>query len=258
MSIKALLATLLATAAATVSFAQTPRSGYVGSLTMAFTISYATNKETVVSTNTSTAYKSLQESPVTRAKYGNKEFIKDLISSGFLNPSTSAADWSLKMLVIYDGPVEIYATHKNGTIVYVGNAIGDSGGAIGVGSKDAFFNGGSTSISAKRVNFNTVEQTTAEFIDGQASVELALNPTSQTHATLHGLFTQNLTATLKEVFTTDTQTTTMKIKTIGFTNLVGGANLLDDDRGDMVMTGSMQATGFKLVADVDIYRDTRF
>lgn len=258
MNIKSLLTCFLALAA-TASFAQSsPTPGYVGSLTMAFTIAYSDTKDQVVSTNTSTAYKSVTERPVSRVKYGNKEFITDLISSGFLTPSTAAADWSLKMLVIYNSPIYIYAVHKSGTITYVGNATGDSGAAIGIGPTDAFYVGGSTTISAKRINHQTLEETTTDVINGQSALELFFGPTSETHAYLHGLFTQNLTTTLKLMFATDTQSTDIKIKTVGFTNLVGGANLLGSGRGDLVITGSILATSFKLVPNVENYLDARF
>lgn len=117
----AIASTLLAIVAPVCAFAA-PATVKVGSVT--FALVHTTYTENYKETPTDKLYKEVYKYTDVKSKYGNKEFISDLITKGVLTGAVT--DWSLKFVDVNDGDFQgFFALNKSGTAVYLSSSVID-------------------------------------------------------------------------------------------------------------------------------------
>ncbi|MFA6962168.1 MAG: hypothetical protein WC205_15540 [Opitutaceae bacterium] len=124
MNIKLAFASLaLVIAAPIVASAQSAVPGKVGNVTLALV--HTTYTEDYKETPTDKSYKEFYNYTNVKSKYGNKEFIADLIDSSVLEGAV--ADWTIKYLDYNDGDTTgLFAVNKDGSVVYINSDIFDT------------------------------------------------------------------------------------------------------------------------------------
>jgi hypothetical protein len=264
MTLRPALATLLlilsTTTVTTAHVPDGPIPGTIANVTIALALSYPESPTVKVLTNTSTAYKEIETVSVTKKKYGNKEFISQLIANDILPASSAATDWQLKYVTRQEtGTGGVFAVKKDGTSVYLGGIYADDeeDGAFPINlvptQGSAFAT--TTTYTEKRQNFDPFEVTEKRVVKGTQAYSLTLRPADETHANLTGLLTVSGITESNFIVATETEANSQKVTTYALTQLVGNTNIASGN-GDAVISGSFTLSGFKNVADVSSFFST--
>ncbi|MBC8041757.1 MAG: hypothetical protein H7Y06_14535 [Opitutaceae bacterium] len=243
MNIKLTFASLALAIAAPIAASAAVVPGKVGSVTFALVVTnYVTTHEDKVLADTATLFKEQDKYTTTKAKYGNKELIADLIVGGTL--SGAVADWSLKV-VESDEFGGFFALNKSGVVVYLGESVFDYSSNAGyaytaVETRTTTIKDGVDQIYTEIGSYTETDK-----------VEITLTPAmgvAFTAAAFH-----NYGETYKYVYNevTDTDITdTYTVPASSFDSVVG-ANSLDADDG--LLSGSIKVSALKETADVSAY-----
>jgi hypothetical protein len=238
----AIASTLLAIAIPASALAAVP-PGKVSSVTFALVI---TNYEenTKVSPSTDKLEKSIYTSKTTKAKYGNKELIADLIAKTTLTGGVN--DWSLKYVESDVAEFsDFFAVNKTGAVVYLGSDVFDyepNGGYAYTATE--------TETTNKVANVPTLYTQTGSYQETD-KVEITLQPRAGVEivaAAFHnyGESYKYVQQKPSNVVTTDTYS----LKASSFTSLVG-SNI--NSPYDGLYSGSINISAAKDTADVSAY-----
>lgn len=255
---------LLSFATASLATAQVPEGpipGTIANVTIALTLSYPEAPSLKVPTDSATAYKEIETVSVTKKKYGNKEFITQLIASDILPSASTATDWQLKYVTRQEtGTGGVFAVKKDGTSIYLGGIYADEeeDGTFPINlvpTRGSAF-ATTTTYTEKRQNFVPFEVNEKSVVNGSQAYALMLRPADEIHANLTGLLTVSGTTETDVVVSPETTTTSQKVSTYALTQLVGNTNIAGN-LGDAVISGNFTLSGFKTVADVSSFFNDR-
>lgn len=223
---------ILAIAAPLAAFAQP--AGKVGNVT--FALVHTTYSEDYKETEKTNLYKETYAYKNVVTKYGNKEFIADLITKGVL--TGAVADWSLKYVDIEDGDFSgLFALNKNGSAVYLNSSVF---GRDWIGGYA--FSGTYDYVTTYK---NEVAQTYTESQSWKETdkVEIYLSPLAGVDLILTAF--HNYGYTYKKVYNEVTETTVSETYTSPAQNFSSVVGHDDEDSEGGLVSGSINISALK-------------
>jgi hypothetical protein len=179
-----------------------------------------------------------------KSKYGNKEFIADLITKGVL--TGAVADWSLKFVDVDDDEFQgFFALNKSGTAVYLSSSVIDSD-FIGGYAFSGTYN--YTTTIKDGVDQISKENTSWKETD---KVELYLSPLSGINLILTAF--RNFGYSYNEVYNEVTDTLVSEsysLSASSFDSIVGHD---DNHSQNGIISGSIKISAMKDAADPTVY-----
>lgn len=233
MNLKLGFASLILAIAAPLGVCAQP-AGKVGSVT--FALVHTTYSEDYKETEKTNLYKETYTYKNVVSKYGNKEFIADLIEKGVLGGAV--ADWSLKYVDIEDGEFTgFFALNKNGSAVYLNDSVFDDEFIAGYGFSGVY------DYTTTYKNNEAQLYTETESWKETDKVELYLSPLNSVALILTAF--HNHGYSYKSVYNEVTETTvseTYSVPAQSFTSIVGHD---DEDVEGGLVSGSINISALK-------------
>lgn len=245
MNIKlALVSLALVVTAPVTSLAQTtePTPGKVGSITISLTqTSDDWTEKLVKDTDTIKQYK--YQGKIVKAKFGNKEFIAQLLAEEIL-PGGAAADWSLKYVEVGNSKRRsgIYAVRKDGTIVDVSEG-------FNIRQKGNYAESGQGTFTETYSGTDIIGEADKGSYKETSTVVVNLYTGDQGQIEIHGV--GNESGTYDETYSdSDIRDNGKYTKAAStYTDLSGG----DESYGGPIFTGSITISALKDTADVSAF-----
>ena len=257
----ALAALLLACVYPSVASADPLPTGKIAGVTIAFTFTYdvggyPTKGKSVTKsdgggyykllTNTPTVYKEAYSSILTTSKYGNTEFLTDLINNEVLDPSTKAGDWKIVYVEVANNETRGFfaVNKKTSSVVFIGG-YDQSCYPINLVSKDG---SGYTENYTDTTTYNamhaTLSQTEVGSYKGVESYCLKLKPyNNSTIFKANGLL--YIQGTYSSDYFNDIYTYTAATTTL--------SGLVGDDGDGTIIGGSLSIDGLIPLKDATPY-----
>ena len=245
----ALAALLLACVYPSVAAADPLPTGKIAGVTIAFTFTYdvggyPTKGKSVTKsdgggyykllTNTPTVHKEAYSSILTTSKYGNTEFLTDLINNEYLDPSTKPSDWKIFYVEVANSETRGFfaVNKKTSSVVFIGG-YDQSCSPINLSSKDGSgFTENYTDTTTYDAMHTILTNTEVGAYKGVESYCLKFKPNSDTTFRSYGLlYTQG---TYNDDYTKDIYTYTSAPTTLsgivgddGESTIIGGSISID-------------------------------
>lgn len=243
MNIKlALLSLALVVAAPVTSLAQPtePIPGKIGNVTISLTQTSDEWTEKRVKA-TDTVIQDVHQGKIVKAKFGNKEFITELLAEEIL-PSGPVADWSLKYVEIGNSKRfgGFFAVKKDGTVVHISEN-------LRIRTKGNYAESGKETVTQTLSGQSVVSTNSKRSYKETSTVVVQLSAGNDS-IDLHGVANESGTQdeTYGELELSDSEKYTKRDSS--FTGLSGG----DEDEGP-IFTGALSISALKDTADVSAF-----